>query len=72
MKEQAIHRRLFNNVEKFVLPPSRSRTDTIANGVSKNWASRPPSKPVRQRSCDLPPDRKIVSKQPDPVHRKIA
>ncbi|MEX3581813.1 MAG: hypothetical protein VB137_02845 [Burkholderia sp.] len=54
MKEQAIHGRLFNNVEKFVLPPSRSRTDTIANGVSKNWASGPPpSKPVRQRSCRL-------------------
>ncbi|MEX3581703.1 MAG: hypothetical protein VB137_02120 [Burkholderia sp.] len=51
MKEQAIHGRLFNNVEKFVLPPSRSRTDTIANGVSKNWASRHPSKPVRHRSC---------------------
>ncbi|MEX3557347.1 MAG: replication initiator protein A, partial [Burkholderia sp.] len=27
-------------------------------------------KPVRQRSCHLPPDRKIVSKQPDPVHEK--
>ncbi|MEX3583389.1 MAG: hypothetical protein VB137_13875 [Burkholderia sp.] len=36
MKEQAIHGRLFNNVEKFVLPPSLSNTDTIANGVSKN------------------------------------
>ncbi|MEX3583686.1 MAG: hypothetical protein VB137_16075 [Burkholderia sp.] len=45
-------------LKKFVLPPSRSRTDTIANGVSKNWASRHPSKPVRQRSCHLPPDRK--------------
>ncbi|MEX3612133.1 MAG: hypothetical protein VB124_04050, partial [Burkholderia sp.] len=42
MKEQAIHGRLFNNVEKFVLPPSRSRTDTITNSVSKNWASSPP------------------------------
>ncbi|MEX3557569.1 MAG: hypothetical protein VB135_03965 [Burkholderia sp.] len=42
MKEQAIHGRLFNNVEKFVLPPSRSRTDTITNGVLKNWASRHP------------------------------
>ncbi|MEX3557230.1 MAG: hypothetical protein VB135_01985, partial [Burkholderia sp.] len=27
-----------------------------------------PSKPVRQRSCHLPPDRKIVSKKTDPVH----
>ncbi|MEX3582522.1 MAG: hypothetical protein VB137_07610 [Burkholderia sp.] len=45
MKEQAIHGRLFNNVERFVLPPSRSRTDTIANGVSKNWASSPPRSP---------------------------
>ncbi|MEX3612300.1 MAG: hypothetical protein VB124_05155 [Burkholderia sp.] len=27
------------------LPPSRSRTDTIANGVSKNWASRYPRSP---------------------------
>ncbi|MEX3583272.1 MAG: hypothetical protein VB137_13015 [Burkholderia sp.] len=55
-------------LKKFVLPPSRSRNNTIANGVSKNWASRHPSKPVRQRSCHWPPDRKIVSKQPDPVH----
>ncbi|MEX3582475.1 MAG: hypothetical protein VB137_07320 [Burkholderia sp.] len=29
-------------MKKFVLPPSRSRTDTIANGVSKNWALSPP------------------------------
>ncbi|MEX3582383.1 MAG: hypothetical protein VB137_06670 [Burkholderia sp.] len=58
IKEQAIHGRLFNNVKKFVLPPSRSMIDTIANGVSKNWASRHPSKPVRHRSCHLPHDRK--------------
>ncbi|MEX3583020.1 MAG: hypothetical protein VB137_11200 [Burkholderia sp.] len=31
-------------MKKFVLSPSRSRTDTIANGVSKNWASRHPLK----------------------------
>ncbi|MEX3583694.1 MAG: hypothetical protein VB137_16140 [Burkholderia sp.] len=49
-------------MKKFVLPPSRIKTDTIANGVSKNWASRHPSKSVRHRSCHLPPDRKIVSK----------
>ncbi|MEX3583275.1 MAG: hypothetical protein VB137_13035 [Burkholderia sp.] len=75
MKEHGYHegRRLSTGVcsttlKKFVLPPSRLRTDTITNVVSKNWASRSPSKPVRQRSCHLPPDRKIVSKQPDLVH----
>ncbi|MEX3583644.1 MAG: hypothetical protein VB137_15800 [Burkholderia sp.] len=40
----------------------------LANGVSKNWASRHPSKPVRHRSCHFPPDHKIVSKQPNPLH----
>ncbi|MEX3547787.1 MAG: hypothetical protein VB125_00910 [Burkholderia sp.] len=35
MKEQAIHGRLFNNVEEVRAAAIGSRTDTIANGVSK-------------------------------------
>ncbi|MEX3547965.1 MAG: hypothetical protein VB125_01900 [Burkholderia sp.] len=48
---------------------------------SKTWESlrpyvnlcnnAPRGPPVRQRSCHLPPDRKIVSKQPDPVHKRV-
>ncbi|MEX3548110.1 MAG: DDE-type integrase/transposase/recombinase [Burkholderia sp.] len=51
MKEQAIHRRLFKNVEEV-----RAAVVAFKNrynrewGVSENWASSHPSKLVRQRS----------------------
>ncbi|MEX3583465.1 MAG: integrase core domain-containing protein [Burkholderia sp.] len=68
MKEQAIHGRLFNHVEEV-----RAVAVAFKERYNREWrleklASRHPSKPVRHRSCRLPPDRKIVSKQPNPVH----
>ncbi|MEX3582887.1 MAG: hypothetical protein VB137_10235 [Burkholderia sp.] len=39
-------------MKKFVLPLSRSRIDTIAHGVSKNWAS---TLPLEARQAALLP-----------------
>ncbi|MEX3581958.1 MAG: integrase core domain-containing protein [Burkholderia sp.] len=65
MKEQAIHGRLFNNVEEV-----RAAAVAFKDRYNREWrleklGFKSPSKPVRQRSCHLAPDRKIVSKQPD-------
>jgi putative transposase len=47
LKEQAIHGHVSKTWWRFVPPLLHSRIDTIATGVSKNWASSHRSKPVR-------------------------
>ncbi|MEX3548117.1 MAG: hypothetical protein VB125_02890 [Burkholderia sp.] len=46
--------------------PSGSTRFCCTSTLKPPWASSHPLKPVRQRSCHLPPDSEIVAKQPDP------